>query len=59
MYGMIMLFVDSKEEPFTGWVKTETNGSISTLGFISKDKSRVCGWHGTPMDKTVGDRMGK
>ena len=40
MYGMIMLFVDNKEEPFTGWVKTETNGSISTLGFISKGQKQ-------------------
>ena len=47
MYGMIMLYVDSKEEPFTGWVKTETNGSISTLGFISKGQKQGTwmAWH--------------
>ena len=47
MYGMIMLYVDSKEEPFTGWVKTETNGSISTLGFISKGQKQGIwiAWH--------------
>ena len=47
MYGMIMLYVDSKEEPFTGWVKTETNSSISTLGFISKGQKQGVwmAWH--------------
>lgn len=37
MHGIIMLFVDGKGEPFTGWVKEEWNKhTAKTLGFIKK-----------------------
>lgn len=35
MYGMIMLFVDENDTPFTGWVKKEwENGLIKELGYL-------------------------
>ena len=35
MYGMIMLFVDKYDEPYTGWVQSEINGTLSTLGYLT------------------------
>jgi hypothetical protein len=35
MYGMIMLYVDKKENPYTGWVKKERkSGQIKELGYL-------------------------
>ena len=35
MYGMIMLYVDEKEKPYTGWVKKEWgSGQIKELGYL-------------------------
>ena len=35
MYGMIMLFVDANDNPYTGWVKKEwANGLIKELGYL-------------------------
>ena len=35
MYGMIMLFVDENDNPYTGWVKKEWgNGLIKELGYL-------------------------
>ena len=37
MYGMIQLYVDGKEEPFSGWVKqTDSKDSITSLGYLKK-----------------------
>ena len=37
MYGMIQLYVDLEEEPFTGWVKqTDSEDAITLLGFLKK-----------------------
>jgi hypothetical protein len=35
MYGMIMLYVDENDEPYTGWVKKEwESGQIKELGYL-------------------------
>ena len=37
MYGMIQLYVDKDENPFSGWVKvTSQNGKTQSLGFLKK-----------------------
>lgn len=37
MYGMIVLYVDQKDEPYTGWVReNHSNSSLKTLGFLKK-----------------------
>jgi antitoxin component YwqK of YwqJK toxin-antitoxin module len=37
MYGMIQLYVDRKEEPFSGWVKqSDSKDSITSLGYLKK-----------------------
>jgi antitoxin component YwqK of YwqJK toxin-antitoxin module len=36
MYEMIMLYVDSDDEPYTGWVKSEINGTLAKLGYLKK-----------------------
>ena len=47
MYGMIMLFVDKYDEPYTGWVKSEINGTLSTLGYLKKGQKQGVwmAWH--------------
>lgn len=47
MYGMIMLFVNNDDEPYTGWVKSETNGTLSTLGYLKKGQKQGVwmAWH--------------
>ena len=35
MYGMLMLYVDENDEPYTGWVKKEwESGEIKELGYL-------------------------
>ena len=36
MYGMIMLFVDKYDEPYTGWVKSEINRYTFHTGLSQK-----------------------
>ena len=44
MYGMIMLFVDENNNPYTGWVKKEwENGLIKELGYLD-DGQRQGTW---------------
>ena len=44
MYGMIMLFVDENDNPYTGWVKKEwENGLIKELGYL-EDGQRQGNW---------------
>ena len=44
MYGMIMLYVDKKEKPHTGWVKEEwESGQIKELGYL-EDGQRQGVW---------------
>ena len=42
-----MLFVDNDDEPYTGWVKSETNGTLSTLGYLKKGQKQGVwmAWH--------------
>ena len=40
IFGMIMLFVDADNEPFTGWAKTEENGTVYELGYLSKGQKQ-------------------
>ena len=41
MYGMIQLYVDKDENPFSGWVKvTSQNGKTQSLGFLKKGAKR-------------------
>jgi len=40
MYGMIMLYVDKEDEPYTGWVKSETNGKLSTMGYLKNGQKQ-------------------
>ena len=48
MYEMIMLFVDSEDEPYTGWVKSETNGTLAKLGFLKKGQRQGIWMHWFP-----------
>lgn len=39
MYGMFHLFIDSKENPFSGWVKTTNrNDQLTELGYLYKGR---------------------
>ena len=46
MYGMIML-MDNEDEPYTGWVKSETNGKLSTMGYLKNGQNMEfeATWH--------------
>ena len=46
-YGMIMLYVDNDDEPYTGWVKSETNGMLSKMGYLKKGQKQGVwmAWH--------------
>ena len=54
MYGMIMLFVDKSDEPFTGWVKSENNGTVSQLGYLQKGQREGMWmeWYSTGIKKS-------
>ena len=48
MYGMMWLYVDDKNETFTGWVKeTHTNQNIKLLGYLKKGQKQGLwiSWH--------------
>ena len=48
MYGMMWLYVDDKNETFTGWVKeTYTNQNIKLLGYLKKGQKQGLwiSWH--------------
>lgn len=48
MYGMIMLFVDADQKPFTGWVKaTGDGGDLETLGRLEDGQRQGLwmNWH--------------
>jgi antitoxin component YwqK of YwqJK toxin-antitoxin module len=48
MYGMMWLYVDDKNETFTGWVKeTHANENIKLLGYLKKGQKQGLwiSWH--------------
>ena len=48
MYGMMWLYVDDKNETFTGWVKeTHANQNIKSLGYLKKGQKQGLwiSWH--------------
>ena len=43
MYGMLQLYVDQEERPYTGWVgQNDANHSRYTLGYLKKGRKEGC-----------------
>ena len=55
MYGMIMLYVDENDEPYTGWVKKEwESGQIKELGYLEDGQKQGTWmrWHASGQKKS-------
>ena len=55
MYGMILLYVDENDEPYTGWVKKEwENGKIRELGYLEDGQKQGTwmNWHASGLKKS-------